>query len=230
MPNLKRLLSDGSQIGMRFSYEKQEKPNGIAEAFLIGEDFIQNDDVTLILGDNIFGAIDFKNLSLPKKIKGGVIFGYAVPDPEKYGVIEFNRNKSIKRIIEKPNNPKSNIISPGLYIYNNKVIDIAKNLKPSRRGELEITDINKYYLNKNQLKLIHLNLGTVWLDAGNSEALFQAAQYVKTIQERHNILLGSPEITSFNQKWISKNKLKRLISEMKENDYKSKLIDFFKKI
>ena len=225
-----KLFGNGKKWGLNIEYKIQKAPNGIAEAFLIGEDFIKNDDVTLILGDNFFGAIDFKNLSLPKKIKGGVIFGYAVPDPEKYGVIEFNRNKSIKRIIEKPNNPKSNIISPGLYIYNNKVVDIAKSLKPSKRGELEITDINKFYLNKNKLKLIHLNLGTVWLDAGNSEALFQAAQYVKTIQERHNILLGSPEITSFNQKWISKNKLKKLIFEMKENDYKSKLIDFFKKI
>lgn len=223
-----KLLNNGKQWGINLSYEVQYRPKGIAEAFIIGEKFISNDNVSLILGDNIFGAIDFDQIKIPNKINGGIIFGYDVPDPEKYGVIELDKNKNIKKISEKPLFPKSNKICPGLYIYNSNVTKIAKKLKPSKRNELEITDINNYYIREKKLRLKNLNMGTVWLDAGSSEALFQAAQYVKTIQERHNILLGSPEITSFQNNWLNKKDLSRLINSMNNNDYKKNL-DFYYK-
>ena len=225
-----KLLKDGKQWGINLSYAVQMHPKGIAEAFIIGEKFISQDNVSLILGDNIFGAIDFQQIKIPKKINGGIIFGYEVPDPEKYGVIEFDKNNKIKNISEKPRFPKSNKICPGLYIYNSNVTKIAKKLKPSKRKELEITDVNNFYIRKKKLKLKNLNMGTVWLDAGNSEALFQAAQYVKTIQERHNILIGSPEIISFQNHWISKQGLAKLIKSMNDNDYKKNLNFFYKNI
>ena len=199
------LLGNGEKYGIQIQYKIQDKPLGLAHSFIIGEDFIGDSSVTLVLGDNLFHGNNFIN-QIKKVISVGLptIFAYQVDDPERYGVVEFSSKGNVIGIEEKPKSPKSQFAITGIYYYDNSVIKKAKSLTPSKRGELEITDINKYYLNKNKLKLIHLNLGTVWLDAGNSEALFQAAQYVKTIQERHNILLGSPEITSFNQKWIVK--------------------------
>ena len=229
--NYKNILEDGSQWGLNIQFAIQEEPKGIAESFIIGEKFINNDSVALILGDNFFYGIQFEDIEY-KNIsnqKGAIIFSYKVPDPEKYGVIVFNNKNQIIRIDEKPKNPKSNIISTGFYIYDSKVSDIAKKIQPSKRNELEITDVNNYYIKRNELSNIDLKNGSVWLDTGNAESLFQASQYVKIIQERSQILIGSPELIALNNGWIEKKTILKNIKLYKKNEYYKKLIDIISK-
>ena len=229
--NYKKILKDGSQWGINIQFDIQKEPNGIAESFIIGEKFINNEPVALILGDNFFYGIQFEDIDY-KKIsnhKGAIIFSYEVPDPEKYGVIVFDSKNKIIKIDEKPSKPKSNIISTGFYIYDSKVSEIAKKIRPSKRNELEITDINNYYIKKNQLSNIDLKNGSVWLDTGNAESLFQASQYVKIIQERSQILIGSPEIIALQKNWINKKIIKKNIKIYKKNEYYKKLFDIISK-
>jgi len=225
--NFKKLLQKGNQWGINISYAIQKKPRGIADAFLIGEKFIGKNSVALILGDNIFYGIDLENIliSNKKNFKGGKIFTYKVKDPSRYGVVETLNDKVIS-IIEKPKKPKSQYVSTGLYFYDNDVINIAKNIKLSNRNELEITDVNKKYLSNNLLEAIKLETGTVWLDAGTTDSLLHAAQYVQIIQERQKIQICSPEEISLYKKWITKKDIKNIISKSTENDY----IDYLKNL
>ena len=227
--NFKRLLGDGNKWGINISYEIQQKPNGIAEAFIIGKKFIGNDSVALILGDNIFYGISLEKLLLEssKKFIGAKIFAYKVKDPERYGVIEIHNNKVIS-IEEKPLIPKSSYVATGLYFYDNEVIDIAKQIKPSNRNELEITDVNKVYLSKNCLSPNILDQGTVWLDAGTTDSLLHAAQFVQIIQERQKIQIGCPEEIALKKKWIEDEDLLKVIEKYPDNlyvDYLKNLID-----
>ena len=221
------LIGDGSDLGINIVYEIQNTPRGIAEAFLIGENFIKKDSVALILGDNIFHGINFKSLKITKSFIGATVFLYRVPDPEKYGVAYLKNNQVIK-IIEKPSKPQSNLIVTGLYFYDNNVINISKSIKPSKRNELEITDVNNFYINKNKMTFSKFNEGALWLDAGNPESLFRASEYIKIVQERHQILIGSPHLSAYEKKLISKNKLKKVISKFNNSDYQEKIISFCK--
>ena len=225
--NFKKLLKNGKQWGINISYAIQKKPRGIADAFLVGEKFIGKNSVALILGDNIFYGINLENLliSNKKNFKSGKIFTYKVKDPSRYGVVETLNDKVIS-IIEKPKKPKSQYVSTGLYFYDNDVINIAKNIKLSKRNELEITDVNNKYLSNNLLEAIKLETGTVWLDAGTTNSLLHAAQYVQIIQERQKIQIGSPEEISLYKKWITKKDIKNIISKSTENDY----IDYLKNL
>ena len=225
--NFKKLLKNGKQWGINISYAIQKKPRGIADAFLVGEKFIGKNSVALILGDNIFYGINLENIliSNKKNFKGVKIFTYKVKDPSRYGVVETLNDKVIS-IIEKPKKPKSQYVSTGLYFYDNDVINIAKNIKLSKRNELEITDVNNKYLSNNLLEAIKLETGTVWLDAGTTNSLLHAAQYVQIIQERQKIQIGSPEEISLYKKWITKKDIKNIISKSTENDY----IDYLKNL
>ena len=216
----KNLLGDGSDYGSVFSYEVQEHPNGLAEAFIIGESFIGNDDVALILGDNIFyGSGLDKLLQLNNKPKGGVIFAYHVQDPQRYGVVEFDDDKNAISIEEKPSNPKSNYAVPGIYFYNNQVVGIAKNIKPSPRGELEITDVNKAYLERGELKVQILDKGTAWLDTGTFNSLTQASQFVQVIEERQGLKIGCIEETAYKMGYITREKLQELAAPLLKSGY-----------
>ena len=216
----KLLFGNGKQWGINISYAIQKKPKGIAEAFIIGKKFIKDDSVCLILGDNIFFGIDFSKVFYKNfdKFKGGMIFTFNVPDPERYGVISFKKNKIVS-IEEKPKNPKSNFAVTGLYFYDNKVVNIIKKIKPSKRNELEITDINKYYLKNKELDFHKMPPGSVWLDAGTEKSLLQAAHYVQTIQERQNIQIACPEVISLKNKWISKKIFNNLAQKYAHNLY-----------
>ena len=215
-----RLLGDGTQYGASFEYATQEKPNGLAEAFIIGEKFIDGGNVSLILGDNIFHGVGLgRQLEEINTNEGATIFAYKVADPERYGVVEFDKDYKVLSIEEKPENPKSHYAIPGLYFYNNKVIEIAKNLKPSERGELEITDINKVYLEDDELYVSILERGTAWLDTGTFESLMQAGQFVQVIEDRQGLKIGCIEEIAFLQKWISKEQLLSIASEFKNNSY-----------
>ena len=219
--NFKRLLGDGSKWGIKISYLKQYKPNGIAEAFIIGEKFVGDESVALILGDNIFYGIDFEKIFFNNDINniiGGYIFSYKVPDPSRYGVLEI-KNKEVLSIQEKPKKPKSNLAVTGLYFYDNKVVKFAKSLKPSKRKELEITDINNLYIKKSKLKCINLEQGAVWLDAGTSTSLLHASQFVQTIQERQQFLIGSPEDTALKKGFISAVKFRKIAKNFPKNPY-----------
>ena len=209
--NFKNLLKDGSQIGININYKIQNEANGIAEAFLIAEDFIENDNVCLILGDNIFYGQNFSNiLKEASEIKNGaLVFAYHVEDPENYGVIEFNEKGKVSNIIEKPKAPNSNYAVTGLYFYDNNVINFAKNLVPSDRGELEISDINLRYLKNNDLEIKMLGRGFAWLDTGNHRSLLDAGIFVQTVEERQGLKIACLEEIAFNKKWISKEDLKR---------------------
>ncbi|MGB5156385.1 sugar nucleotidyltransferase [Desulfobacterium sp. N47] len=221
LPNFRKLLKDGSQIGMSFSYAVQPKPEGLAQAFIIGESFIANEPVCLILGDNIFYG-DSLSVSLnnaAKLQKGGLIFGYIVKDPERYGVVEFDEQGKVVGIEEKPQKPKSNYAVPGLYIYDSDIVQTAKNLKPSKRGELEITDINLEYLKKGKLKVELLGRGVAWLDTGTFESLQQAASYVQAIQERQGLKISCIEEIAYRFGYIDKNQLKKLASGLSKNEY-----------
>lgn len=221
LPSIMRLLGDGSKFGISISYKEQPKPEGIAQAFLIGEEFIQNSPVCLILGDNIFyghGLSD--NLSEASKLnKGGLVFGYHVKDPERYGVIEFDKRKKVISIEEKPKKPKSSWAVTGLYFYDSQVVDIAKNLKPSARGELEITDINNEYLKKEQLNVTLFGRGMAWLDTGTPQSLLSASNFVHTVEERQGLKVGCIEEVSYRKGFIDKEKLIELADEYKNNDY-----------
>jgi len=223
----KKLLGDGSQLGLSLSYESQPKPEGIAQAFIIGKSFIGQDSVCLILGDNIFYGHSLTNI-LKRAVqikKGGLIFGYLVKDPQRYGVVEFDADGKVLGIEEKPKKPKSNYAVPGLYIYDNDVVNIAANLKPSARGELEITDVNTEYLRRGQLRVELLGRGFAWLDTGTQEALQQAASYVLAIQERQGLKISCIEEIAYSLGYINKEQLISLASDMIQNDYGRYLMD-----
>jgi glucose-1-phosphate thymidylyltransferase len=220
LPGFKRLLGDGKGLGCSFSYAEQVIPNGLAQAFVIGADFIGNDKAALVLGDNIFYGSGFgKLLANNNDPEGGVIFAYHVSDPERYGVVEFDKNQNAISIEEKPKYPKSNYAVPGLYFYDNSVIEVAKNLKPSARGEYEITDINKYYLQQGKLKVGILNRGTAWLDTGTFESLLQASQFVEVIEQRQGLKIGCIEEVAYRMKFIDKEQLQKLAEPLLKSGY-----------
>jgi glucose-1-phosphate thymidylyltransferase len=226
LPNFKKLLGDGSEIGCEFSYAEQAFPNGLAQAFVIGEEFIGNDTVALVLGDNIFfGANMDELLKSNSTPNGGVVFAYHVSDPERYGVVEFDQNLNALSIEEKPLQPKSNYAVPGLYFYDNSVVEIAKNIKPSARGEYEITDVNKVYLEKGKLKVGILSRGTAWLDTGTFNSLMQAGQFVQVIEERQGLKVGCIEEIAWQQGFISDDQLKSLAEPLKKSGYGEYLLN-----
>ena len=229
MPNFKKLLGNGEKIGCKFEYAIQEKPNGLAQAFVIGENFIGDDNVSLILGDNIFhgGAMD-NMLSAHNEPSGGVIFAYHVKDPERYGVVDFDKNMNALSIEEKPDSPKSNYAVPGLYFYDNSVIEIAKNIKPSARGEYEISDVNAEYLRRGKLKVGVLDRGTAWLDTGTFNSLMQASQFVQVIEERQGLKVGCIEEIAYKQGFINKQELLDIAQPFMKSGYGSYLIDLIK--
>lgn len=229
-PQFKRLLGDGSQIGCSFQYAIQEIPNGLAQAFVIGESFIGDDKVALILGDNIFYSAGFSSLlSSLANIEGGCVFAYHVSDPERYGVVEFDDNNMAISIEEKPKEPKSNYAVPGLYFYDNSVIDIAKNLKPSARGEYEITDVNKIYLKKNKLKVAIMDRGTAWLDTGTFDSLSDASEFVRVIEKRQGNKIGCIEEVAWRMGFISKEKLAEIAGPLKKSGYGNYLLGLVEK-
>ena len=213
-PRFKDLLGDGSNFGINLSYAVQEKPEGLAQAFLIGEDFIGNDTCAMILGDNIFYGGWFRKYlnDAVRDAESGkaTIFGYHVNDPERYGIVEFDKEKNVISVEEKPKKPKSNYCITGLYFYDNRVVEMAKKVKPSSRGELEITDLNRMYLNENDLKVQILGRGFAWLDTGTTESLMDAALFIQTIQKRQGVVISAPEEIAYHEKWISKEKLLHL--------------------
>ena len=223
--SFKKLLGDGSQFGCDFQYAVQEVPNGLAQAFVIGEEFIGDDKVALILGDNIFyGSGMAELLEANNNSEGGIVYAYHVSDPERYGVVEFDENQVAKSIEEKPENPKSNFAVPGLYFYDNEVIDIAKNLKPSARGEYEITDVNKKYLEQGKLQVAILDRGTAWLDTGTFASLMQAGQFVEVIEERQGLKIGCLEEIAFRKGFIDKNQLHELAKPLLKSGYGNYLL------
>jgi glucose-1-phosphate thymidylyltransferase len=221
LPKFKQLFGDGSQIGLNFSYKEQPKPEGLAQAFIIGRDFIGDDTVCLILGDNIFFGHSFSEVlkRSSKLTEGGIVFGYLVREPERYGVIEFDTDNKVKSIEEKPKYPKSKFAVTGLYFYDNKVVEIASNLKPSKRGELEITDINLEYLRRNKLIVELLGRGYSWLDTGTHEALQQASSYIQAIQERQGLKIACIEEIAYKLGYIDSSQLKNLAQSYLKNDY-----------
>lgn len=220
LPHFERLLGDGSQIGCTFSYCEQAVPNGLAQAFVLGADFIGNDSVALVLGDNIFyGAGLQQLLQKSRNPIGGIVFAYHVTDPERYGVVEFNSELKAVSIEEKPAHPKSNYAVPGLYFYDNSVVEIAKNLRPSARGEYEITDINKYYLEAGKLQVGVLSRGTAWLDTGTFNSLMQASLFIQVIEERQGLKVGCIEEMAYNMKFITKEQLHVLAQPLLKSGY-----------
>ncbi len=229
LPNFKKLLGDGSSIGCQFSYAEQAIPNGLAQAFVIGEEFIGNDDVALVLGDNIFFGSNMQELLRSNtKPQGGVVFAYHVSDPERYGVVEFDAAFKALSIEEKPLEPESNYAVPGLYFYDNSVVEIAKNIKPSARGEYEITDVNKVYLEKGALKVGILSRGTAWLDTGTFNSLMQAGQFVQVIEERQGLKVGCIEEIAWRQGFITEQQLKDLAEPLKKSGYGEYLLGLLK--
>lgn len=224
--SFKTLLGDGSQFGCKFEYEVQEVPNGLAQAFVIGEKFIGDDSVALILGDNIFYGTGLEELLIQHtNPTGGVVFAYHVSDPQRYGVVEFDKNLKAVSIEEKPQHPKSHFAVPGLYFYDNKVVGIAKTLEPSARGEYEITDVNKIYLEKNQLEVGILDRGTAWLDTGTHQSLMQASQFVQVIEERQGLKIGCLEEIAYRKGYISKEQLKQLAEPLLKSGYGDYLME-----
>ncbi|MCK0178788.1 glucose-1-phosphate thymidylyltransferase RfbA [Flavobacteriaceae bacterium S0862] len=220
LPKFKELLGDGRDYGCRFEYAIQNEPNGLAEAFLIGESFIGSDKVALILGDNIFyGSGLAQLLEANNNPNGGVIFAYHVQDPQRYGVVEFDGNNKAISIEEKPSTPKSNFAVPGIYFYDNNIVEIAKNIQPSHRGELEITDVNKAYLKQGKLNVQILDKGTAWLDTGTFNSLMQASQFVQVIEERQGLKIGCIEETAFKQGFINKEQLLKLAQPLLKSGY-----------
>ncbi|MBD3890627.1 MAG: glucose-1-phosphate thymidylyltransferase [Olleya marilimosa] len=229
LPLFKQLLGDGSQLGCNFQYEVQEEPKGLAEAFIIGADFIGQDKVALILGDNIFYGTGLTDL-LKSNINpdGGIVYAYHVTDPERYGVVNFDDNGKALSIEEKPEQPKSNYAVPGIYFYDNSVLEIAKNIKPSHRGELEITDVNKAYLNQGKLQVSILDKGTAWLDTGTFNSLMQASQFVQVIEERQGLKIGAIEEAAYSSGFISKQQLIDLATPLLKSGYGEHLISLVK--
>lgn len=229
LPHFEKLLGDGSQLGCKFSYKVQEVPNGLAQAFVLGEEFIGNDKVALILGDNIFYGVGMGNLLKENvDVEGGVVYAYHVSDPERYGVVEFDENMKAISIEEKPENPKSNYAVPGLYFYDNSVIEIAKNLQPSARGEYEITDVNAEYLRQNKLKVAILNRGTAWLDTGTFPSLMQAGQFVQVIEERQGLKIGCIEEIAYRKGFIDREQLKKIATPLVKSGYGTYLLNLIK--
>jgi len=225
LPLFRQLLGDGSRLGCRFEYAVQPNPNGLAEAFIIGKDFIGQDKVALILGDNIFYGTGLSDLlQANNDPEGGIIYAYHVHDPERYGVVEFDNEGKVLSIEEKPENPKSHYAVPGIYFYDNDVVEIAANIKPSQRGELEITDVNKEYLNRGRLKVSILDRGTAWLDTGTFNSLMQASQFVQVIEERQGLKIGAIEEAAFKMGFISKEELKELAQPLLKSGYGRHLI------
>ena len=230
LPNFEKLLGNGHSLGCSFSYAVQEIPNGLAQAFVIGESFIGNDKVALILGDNIFYGVGMDTLLKENNNPdGGVVYAYHVSDPERYGVVEFDENMNAVSIEEKPTNPKSNFAVPGLYFYDNSVVEIAKNLKPSPRGEYEITDVNAEYLRLGKLKVAVLDRGTAWLDTGTFASLMQAGQFVQVIEERQGLKIGCIEEVAYSNGFISKDELKNVAEPLIKSGYGSYLLNLLKK-
>lgn len=220
LPHFEKLLGDGKNLGCTFSYALQEEPKGLAQAFTIGQEFIGNDKVALILGDNIFYGSGFaKKLQAFNNPDGGVVFAYHVSDPERYGVVEFDEHNNAISIEEKPQHPKSNFAVPGLYFYDNSVVEIANNLEPSARGEYEITDVNKEYLQKGKLKVAILDRGTAWLDTGTFTSLMQAAQYVQVIEERQGLKIGCIEEVAYRMGYINETQLHALAQPLLKSGY-----------
>lgn len=220
LPSFRLLLGDGSKLGCRFEYAVQEIPNGLAQAFVIGEEFIGDDKVALVLGDNIFYGSGLRNiLKESNDPDGGVVFAYHVHDPERYGVVEFDNDLTAISIEEKPAKPKSNFAVPGLYFYDNSVVEIAKNLKPSARGEYEITDINKHYLNEGKLKVGVFSRGTAWLDTGTFTSLTQASQFVEVVQERQGLKISCIEEIAYKNGFIDENQLREIAEPLLKSGY-----------
>jgi glucose-1-phosphate thymidylyltransferase len=221
LPKFKEMLGDGSQWGLSLSYKTQPTPDGIAQSFILGEDFIGDDLITLIFGDKIFYGHDLEKVlsSANKNYSGATIFAYQVKDPERYGVVQFNKSNDVISINEKPLNPKSNFAITGLYYYDQRVVQIAKDLKPSKRNELEITDINEKYLEKNNLSVELLRRGFAWLDTGTHQSLLEASQFVSTIESRQGLKIACPEEVAYRKNWISKTDLKALAQPLLKNEY-----------
>lgn len=220
LPHFEKLLGDGSRLGCNFQYAEQAVPNGLAQAFVIGKEFIGNDKVALILGDNIFYSNGLQNLLQENNDPdGGVVFAYHVSDPQRYGVVEFDEDHKAVSIEEKPTKPKSNYAVPGLYFYDNSVVDVAANIQPSARGEYEITDVNKHYLKAGKLKVGILNRGTAWLDTGTFDSLIQAGQFVQVIEERQGLKIGCIEEIAYRMKFINKEKLKEIAQPLLNSGY-----------
>jgi len=231
LPLIKNLLGDGSQWGISLTYKVQQNPDGLAQAFIIGEKFIGENPVTLILGDNIFYGHDIETLliSASNSEKESTVFAYHVNDPHRYGVVEFDQNMHVKSLEEKPNKPKSNYAVTGLYFYNNHVIEMAKSLKPSSRGELEITDLNKLFLNKRELYVKIMGRGNAWLDTGTHESLLEASQFIATIEKRQGLKIACPEEIAYRKKWITRIEVENLAKPLMKNQYGQYLMDLINK-
>jgi len=229
LPNFEKLLGDGSNIGCRFTYKVQEIPNGLARAFVLGEEFIGDDSVSLILGDNIFYGQGFQNLlKTCTEPDGGMVFAYHVKDPERYGVVEFDNDFNALSIEEKPLKPKSHYAVPGLYFYDNSVVEVAKNLKPSARGEYEITDVNKHYLKEGKLRVALMGRGTAWLDTGTFSSLIQASQFVEVIEDRQGLKIGCIEEIAYHNGFIDKQQLAKIAEPLLKSGYGEYLLDLIK--
>jgi glucose-1-phosphate thymidylyltransferase len=229
LPHFKKLLGDGSQVGCQFSYAEQPLPNGLAQAFVIGEEFIGDDKVALVLGDNIFyGSGLSKLLQANNDPDGGVVYAYQVQDPERYGVVEFDKEFNVLSIEEKPVEPKSNYAVPGLYFYDNSVVEIAKNIAPSPRGEYEITDVNKEYLKQGKLKVGVLNRGTAWLDTGTFASLMQAGQFVQVIEERQGLKVGCIEEVAYRMGFIDADQLRKIAEPLVKSGYGQYLLNLLR--
>ncbi len=229
LPHFEKLLGDGSRLGCRFSYAVQPSPDGLAQAFIIGEEFIGTDSVALILGDNIFyGSGLSKLLQASTNPEGGVVFAYQVTDPERYGVVAFDQDQKAISIEEKPTNPQSNYAVPGLYFYDNRVVSIAKNIKPSPRGELEITDVNRVYLEEGKLKVGIMNRGTAWLDTGTFQSLMQAGQFVQVIEERQGLKIGCIEEVAYRMGYIDSETLAHIAQPLVKSGYGQYLLNLLK--
>lgn len=225
LPLFRQLLGDGKRLGCRFEYAVQENPNGLAEAFIIGKEFIGNDKVALVLGDNIFYGTGLSELLLANNNPdGGIIYAYHVHDPERYGVVDFDDDGNVLSIEEKPEQPKSNYAVPGIYFYDNEVVAIASNIKPSHRGELEITDVNKEYLKRGKLKVSILDRGTAWLDTGTFNSLMQASQFVQVIEERQGLKIGAIEEAAYRMGFINAEQLKKLAQPLLKSGYGNHLL------
>ena len=225
LPLFRQLLGDGKNLGCRFEYAVQENPNGLAEAFIIGKEFVGNDKVALVLGDNIFYGTGLAELlQANNNPEGGIIYAYHVNDPERYGVVDFDNNGKVLSIEEKPEKPKSNYAVPGIYFYDNSVLEIAANIAPSHRGELEITDVNKEYLKRGNLKVSILDRGTAWLDTGTFQSLMQAGQFVQVIEERQGLKIGAIEEAAFKMGFIDGEQLKKIAQPLLKSGYGTHLL------